>query len=118
MEQVLVLVLSGVTSAIACGIGVRGLGLSRAGLPAAFRALLLFAGTTTVFFIANLGFGLALILAVRSLTATFLSTYLLDDVSLLGVSALQGLAFECWRAQRWAHGATSGAARRPTSTGS
>jgi hypothetical protein len=37
------------------------------------------------------------VLAIRSFTAGFLSVYLLNDPSLVLLSALQGIIFESWR---------------------
>ena len=61
-------------------------------------------GMSTLFFLANLGIGLVCLLAVRGTTGTFVSVYLLNDVTLGVLSAVQGACFECWR--------TSGGASR------
>jgi len=100
-----VAILIGLTSAGACLAGARLLGVSRASLlPAGLRALE-FVGISTAFFVVNVGLGLAIVLAVRGLTRGFLSAYVLGDSSLVLLSALQGLVFECWREK-------SGASRR------
>jgi len=100
MAQVLMMLLVGLTSAVAYAIGARRLGLRAAALPMALSGLLRCAGTIALFFIANVVLGLVLILTIRDLTATFLSVYLLDDEFLLYLSVCQGIAFECWRARR------------------
>jgi hypothetical protein len=37
------------------------------------------------------------VLAVRGLTGTFVSAYATDDAVWLGLSLIQGLAFQAWR---------------------
>jgi hypothetical protein len=47
-------------------------------------------------FVGNLGVGMGVILAVRSLTPWFVSIYLANDVSLLALSLLQGFTLCVW----------------------
>ena len=84
------------TSAMAYVIGVRVLGLSLRGLEAAVWRALELAGLTVVFLVANLAISLAFILVGRALSAEFVSVYVLNDVSLVGGSALQAVVFGCW----------------------
>ena len=97
IEQTFVLALAVVTSVAAYALGVGALGLT----PGRLRAAALFAfqviGMSTLFFLANLAVGLICVLAVRGATGTFVSAYLLNDVTLCALSALQGVCFECWR---------------------
>ena len=97
IEQAFLLALAVVTSAAAYALGVGALGLT----PGRLRAAALFAfqliGMSTLFFLANLAIGLICILVVRGATGTFVSAYLLNDVTLCMLSALQGVCFECWR---------------------
>ncbi|SRR5712691_9197122 len=111
MEQVFVFLLVGFTSLGAYQVGVRTLGLAPGPLAAALRRLCELAGVTLLFFITNLSIGLLGIFAVRGLTSTFLSVYLLDDLFLLLLSALQGIIFACW----WMDAPGDGA--RPPGTG-
>jgi hypothetical protein len=99
MEHAFILGVTVVTSVGAYVVAVRWLGWSPAALPTAVSRMLELVGTALIFFVVNAAIGLAVILAVRSTTALFLSSYLLNDVSLLVMSVLQGLVFDCWRAR-------------------
>ena len=63
--------------------------------PALWTALGLI-GASAVFFVLNLTIGVAAILLVRSVTPLFVSIYVLNDVTLVGLSLLQGLVFGVW----------------------
>jgi hypothetical protein len=97
LEQVFLLALAVVTSVAAYALGVGALGLR----PGQLRAAILFGfqliGMSTLFFLANLTIGLVCVLAVRGVTGTFVSAYLLNDATLCTLSVLQGVCFECWR---------------------
>lgn len=97
IEQAFLLALAVVTSVAAYALGVGALGLK----PGQLRAAALFGfqliGMSTLFFLANLAIGLICILVVRGATGTFVSAYLLNDVTLCMLSALQGVCSECWR---------------------
>jgi hypothetical protein len=97
MVQVVLVILAAATSTGALAVGVRALGLRRSHLRPAAGGALECVGTMLIFFAANLTLGLVVILAGRSWTGAFVSTYLMSDVALLGVSCLQGLLFHCWR---------------------
>lgn len=97
MTQILLVTLLGFTSAGAYLVGARHLGLSRRGLRAAAGKVIETLGTTVVFAGINLGLGLAIALGARTLTGTFVSTYLLADPAWLLLSLLQGLTFQWWR---------------------
>jgi hypothetical protein len=102
MDQIapgLLPLLVALTSAIAYVIGARTLGLAPRRLRWAARQTLELAGLTVIFLVANLAIGLAVILVSRALSARFVSVYILSDVSLVGLSALQGVMFGCWRAR-------------------
>ena len=47
-----------------------------------------------VFLVASLAIGLAVVLATRALSMRFVSVYILNDVSLVALSALQGSSSE------------------------
>jgi hypothetical protein len=85
------------TSVGAYLIGTRALGLPRQGLRPAVRRTLELAGLAVVFLVANLAVGLAVILTTRALSTRFVSVYVLSDVSLVALSALQGVIFSWWR---------------------
>ena len=53
-------------------------------------------GVSAVFFVLNLSIGVAAILLVRFFTPWFVSIYVLNDVTLVGLSLLQGLVFGVW----------------------
>ena len=97
IEQTFLIGLAAVTSiaVYALAIGWRGLPARRLG-PAVLLVLQM-VGTSTLFLLANLAVGLACVLAVRGTTGRFVSVYVLNDVTLLVLSALQGACFECWR---------------------
>jgi hypothetical protein len=97
MREIVVAGLVGLTSAGVYLIAVGWLGLPRRQLRAALERALDVTGMSALFFVLNLALGALAILAVRNLTTTFVSLYLLSDVSLLLLSAVQGLVFECWR---------------------
>lgn len=97
MEELFLPLLVGLTSTVAYAVGVKALGLSRQGLGWALRQGLELAGLTVVFLVVNLAIGLAFVLATRVLTRQFVSVYILNDVSLVALSALQGVLFGAWR---------------------
>jgi hypothetical protein len=110
MMEITILVLVGLTSMGAYLAAVRTFGWSRLDLVTAFLRMLDVVGASTMFFATNLALGIAAILAMRGLTGRFVSLYVLDDISLLLLSVVQGLLFEYWRhAER--------AANRPPAAG-
>jgi hypothetical protein len=100
MTQAIVLILTGVTSAAALWIGTQWLRLRPGELVPAVGKMLECLGMMLVFFLANAVVGLVVIIGGRSLTGAFVSTYAMSDVTLLGISFLQGLVFYCWRETR------------------
>jgi len=97
MEGVFLPLLVAVTTVTAYVIGVHVLGLSRRRLAHAVGRTLELAGLTVVFLVANLAIGLAVVLATRALSTRFISVYILNDLSLVALSALQGVVFGWWR---------------------
>src|ERR1700752_2792488 len=63
---------------------------------AAGTALLEFVALWVVCFGANLGLGLLLAIAVRTLTTRFISAYVVNDPSLAVISALQAFVVYWW----------------------
>lgn len=100
MTQAIVLILTGVTSAAALWIGTQWLRLRPGELAPAVGKMLECLGMMLVFFLANAVVGLVAIIGGRSLTGAFVSTYAMNDVTILGISFIQGLLFHCWRETR------------------
>lgn len=94
--SVLLLVVVAVTSVVAAGLAMRGSGSEGRGFGAAVRQVLELAGIATLFLLANLALGLAIVLGIRSVSSLFVSVYVLDDASLVALSLLQGAVFFCW----------------------
>lgn len=97
MIEPVVVILTGVTSFAALWIGTQWLRLRPGDLTAAVGKTLECLGLMLVFFAANAAVGLVAIMGGRSLTGVFVSTYVMSDVAILGISFLQGLLFFCWR---------------------
>jgi hypothetical protein len=94
--ELFLLLLVAVTSLGAYAIGRLALGLSAPALGRALRQTLEVVGLTVVFLAANLGIGLAIVLALRALTTRFVSVYVLDDASLVVLAAVQGIVVSWW----------------------
>ena len=90
------LLLVSITSLGAFLLGTRCLGLRASGL----RRTRGPDGLTVLFLAANLAVGGAAVLGLRVVTGGFVSVYALNDVTLVGLSALQALAFAWWRGPR------------------
>ncbi len=97
MEATFIAALAGLTSIGAYYFGARGLGLSTAGLRAAIVKMLESVGTVMIFLALNLGTAVAVILVARGVTGAFVSAYVTDDTVWVGLSIIQGLAFQWWR---------------------
>ena len=99
MSPYFVLLVATLTSLGAVALGVRRLGLPGRALGAAAGAMLEAVGISVVFLLVNFAVGAAVILGLRVVTSWFVSIYILDDVSWLGVALVQGLTFQAWRAR-------------------
>ncbi len=97
MQEGFLLVLIALTSAGAWAVGARRLGLDPRALGAAAGRLLESLGVIVIFLAANLLVAGLLILTARAVGPRFVSLYLADDVIVLVLSVLQGLAFQAWR---------------------
>lgn len=84
------------TAAVVVGVAVLGLGWRRLGT--ALIGVLDCLWAVLVFLVVNVVTTLGLIAVARVLGGESLSSYLAADVTLLIVSALQGIAFHLWRA--------------------
>ena len=100
METLLLLVLVVVTSAAAVAIGRWRGGVSASGLTAASSAAMRVVGWSVVFLAVNVGVGIVVVLAARATGHAFVSAYVLDDVSLVVLSALQGVVAGSYRRTR------------------
>ena len=96
MEQLLLPLLVALTSVGAYAVGTRVFGLPRHGIALAVRYTLDVAGLTVVFLAVNLGLGLAVVLGSRALSMRFVSVYILNDTSLIALSALQAVVVGSW----------------------
>jgi hypothetical protein len=98
MEATFIAALAGLTSISAYYFGARVLRLSSPRLGAAIGKMLESIGTILIFLAVNLAIAVLIVLAVRSFTGLFVSAYVTDDAVWLGLSLIQGLAFQWWRA--------------------
>ena len=84
-------------------VGVKWLGFPGRALRPAVDKMLECIGATLVFAALNVALAATIILGLRSLTGTFVSVYVINDVTWLGLSLLQGLTFWWWRALGSSH---------------
>jgi hypothetical protein len=97
VEPPFVLTLSVATSIGTYVVGAFALGLSAHGLATALRKTLESVGLMVVFFVVNVALGISIVLATRPIRLEFSAVYIVDDVTLLVLSSLQGLVFQWWR---------------------
>jgi hypothetical protein len=97
MEATFIAALAGLSSIGAYYFGVRVLRLSSPSLGAAIGKMLESVGMVLIFLAVNLATAVLIVLAARSLTGMFVSAYVTDDAVWLGLSLIQGLAFQWWR---------------------
>jgi hypothetical protein len=76
-------------------VGRRALGLPRSGMRAALARLVEWVGLTVLFYVANVAFGMALTLGLRT-TGAFVSMYGSTDVTLLLLASLQAFVLRAW----------------------
>ena len=109
MEATFMAALAGLTSIGAYYFGARALGLPTAGLRTAIAKMLESMGVVMIFLAVNLGTAVAVVLVARGLTGAFVSAYVTDDAVWLGLSLIQGLAFQWWRGMSPGSGAPGSA---------
>ena len=97
MTGIFMLAVAGLTSAAAYLLGVRPLGLAPAQLFVALGKMLEIVGAILIFLVGDLLVAVVLVVALRGVTGTFVSVYLIDDTVWLGLALLQGLVFQWWR---------------------
>jgi hypothetical protein len=88
----LFLVLVAVTSLGAYRVGIRRLRLRTSALTLAMSRTLACLGLVLIFLGANMVLGVTMILAIRA-TGRFVPLYIVDDITLVILSLLQGLVF-------------------------
>ncbi len=96
MESVFILVVAGLTSVGAYVLGIAGLGLSGSRLWLALGKVCECVGLMLVFSVMNLAVATCAILAMRSLSARFISIYIASDSMFLILSWFQALIFQAW----------------------
>src|SRR5262245_27091642 len=94
---IVMLAMVGLTSIGAYLVGVKWLGLETLALRLAVNKMLECVGASLLFPAINVLFAATLILGLRALTRTFVSIYVINDVTWLVLSLLQGLTFWWWR---------------------
>jgi hypothetical protein len=93
----LLLLLLAIATSLTAGLIARRAGPGHRGLADAVRLVLELAGISTLFLVGNLALGVAIVLAIRLLSPFFVSIYVLNDLSLVALSFLQGAVLFCWR---------------------
>jgi hypothetical protein len=96
LATALILVLVGLTSAAAYAAGACGLRRAPGGLRVALICVIEGVGFAAAFFALNLVVGFVIVRTLLALTGRFVSVYLLEDSTLVILSALQGFAFRWW----------------------
>ena len=71
--------------------------LARLGRAALFALETL--GAVTLFMAMNVAVGMTVVLGARALTPYYFSLYEVADIALLGLSAVQALVYQAWRAR-------------------
>ena len=97
MEATFMAALAGLTSIGGYYVGIKLLHLPSVGLGAAIGKMLESVGMVLIFLTVNLALALMIVLLARGVTGAFVSAYVTDDSVWLGLSAIQGLAFQWWR---------------------
>jgi hypothetical protein len=96
VEAYYLLLLFGVTSPALYLAATRGLGIRRDALRPALARMLECVGLAIVIAALNVAVGVLLVLALRRLTGSFVSLYLITDGTLLVLSLLQAIALQWW----------------------
>ena len=97
MSYVFLPLLAVLTSIGAYVLAVRVWTWRSRGLRPALRRALEMIGVASVFLAANFALGLLIVLAVRGVSGRFISAYVLNDTTLVVMSALQGMVWSFWR---------------------
>ena len=94
---VFMLTLMGLTSVGAYLVGVRWLRLPVRVLRPALDKMLECVGIALLFAVVNIVLATLVVLVGRGITGTFLSVYMVNDVTWVFLSLVQGLTFHFWR---------------------
>jgi hypothetical protein len=97
MQALFILGLAVLTSLGTFFFAIVWLRLPAGQLRTAFGKMLESVGTTLVLLTINLAVATTVVLVVRGLTGTFVSVYISDDVTLVGLAILQSLTLQWWR---------------------
>jgi len=100
MEGVYLLFLLAGTSCALYLAGTRRMGLQRPALAGAVSRALELVGLTLGLAALNMAVGFVVVLAIRSLTGSFVSLYLNIDSTLLPLSAFQAVVLQWWMQSR------------------
>lgn len=96
MTTALIVAVVGLTTAGAWLLAVAGLGLRPGSAVRNLRGLVEAVGLGAGFLAVNLALGFALVGAMPVIADRFVSVYVLEDATLVGLSALQGLCLRWW----------------------
>jgi len=96
VREVVLIILVGLSSLAAYRLGACRLRLSRPGLRAATRATLESVGLGVLFLAANLALATLAVGLARVVTGGFVSVYMIDELTVVAVSLLQGALFRWW----------------------
>src|SRR5258708_35652514 len=91
MDESFLLLLVLLSSLVTYLVGAKRLGLSTQNLGRAGARMLETVGLIVIFAVVNTAIGVAPILATRTLTHSFVSLYMANHPTLLGLSLIQGL---------------------------
>lgn len=84
------------SSLVAAAVALWGLGMLAKPLPAAVRHTLQFLGLWFLCLALNVGLAVVAVLTFRTVTARFVSVYLVNDVSFVIFSAIQAAILHAW----------------------
>ncbi len=97
MRQTGFLLMLAVTTSLLAGFLVPKAVAGNRSLGRAVLAVVEMVGIAALFLAGNLVLGAAIVLAIRAASSVFVSIYMLNDISLVALSILQGAVFFCWR---------------------
>jgi hypothetical protein len=97
MDGLFILGLVALTSLAGAALALKGSAWPARALGAGLVAMLEAVGAGLVCYAVNLAAGIAIVLGLRAFVPGHLSLYVLNDIALLALSLLQGLALQGWR---------------------
>jgi hypothetical protein len=96
VATLLIVAIIAASSLIAVAFGRYACGAWPGDLPGAARRMLEFLGLWFLCLALDVALGIAAVLTVRTVTTRFVSVYLVNDISLLIFSAIQGAILHLW----------------------